>query len=131
MYHYFINPVSTVTRTDATHYLDRLEIELMKVAELKARGALEAYRNEIEWEFMQKFYLNTWYIIFTRFSYVPDIFNEMKKQIVSLFPKYRKNPYLSQANKREQQLLRLLEMEHDFTVEELARIKKLYLASMS
>jgi hypothetical protein len=62
---------------------------------------------------------------------VPDIFEEIKKQIVSLFPEYRKNPYLSQANKREQQLLRLLEMEHDFSVEELERIKVLYLASMA
>lgn len=131
VYHYFINPVSTVTKTDATHHLDRLEIELMKVEELKVRGALETYHNEIEWEFLQKFYLNTWYIIFTRFSYVPDIFNEMKKQIVSLFPEYRNNPYLLQANKREQQLLRLLEMEHDFTVKELERIKTLYLASMT
>lgn len=131
VYHYFINPVSTVTRTDATHHLDRLEIELMKVGELKARGALDIYHDEIEWEFVQRFYLNTWYIIFTRFSYVPDIFGEMKKQILSLFPAYGKNPYLSQANKREQQLLRLLEMEHDFSVEELERIKTLYLASMA
>lgn len=131
VYHYFINPASTVTKTDATHHLDRLEIELMKVRELKVRGALEVYHKEIEWDFLQKYYLNTWYIIFTRFSYVPDIFNEMKRQILALFPEYRKNPYLSQANKREQQLLRLLEMEHNFTVEELERIKTLYLASMA
>lgn len=131
VYHYFINPVSTVTKTDATHHLDRLEIELMKVQELKVRGAWEVYHDEIEWEFVQKFYLNTWYLIFTRFSYVPDIFKEMKEQLLSLFPKYKSNLYLSQANKREEQLLRLLELEHDFTVEELERIKTLYLASMT
>lgn len=130
LYHYFINPVSTVMEADAAHHLERLDIELMKVEELKKRGALKTYYHEIEWEFIQKFYLNTWYIIFTRFSYVPDIFNEMKNQIVRLFPNYRKNPYLSQANLREQQLLRLLEMNHNFTVEELERIKMLYLASM-
>lgn len=130
MYHYFVNPSSTVMEGDAAHHLERLEIELMKVEELKIRGAFEFYSNEIEWEFIQRFYLNTWYIVFTRFSYVPDIFGEMKKQIVRLFPEYKKNPYLMQANPREQQLLRLLEMEHNFSVEELERIKKLYLASM-
>lgn len=130
MYHYFINPSSTVTKVDALHHLERLEIEVMKVEELKRRGGLVLYYREIEWEFLQKFYLNTWYIIFTRFSYVPDIFGEMKKKIVELFPDFWKNPYLAQANPREGQLLRLLNMEHDFQVEELEKIKQLYLASM-
>lgn len=130
MYHYFINSASTVTAINAVHHLQRMEIELMKVEELKARGAFPWYYHEIEWEFIQRYYLNTWYLIFTRFSYVPDIFNEMKTQILQLFPKYKENPYLSRANLREQQLLRILEMEHTFSVEELEKIKKLYLASM-
>lgn len=130
VYHYFINPDSTTTKKDAAHHLERLDIEVKLLEEFKARGAMKVYHDEIERDFIQRYYLNTWYIIFTRFSYVPDIFREMKKQILGLFPNYRDNPYLSQVNKREQQLLRLLEMEHDFTVEELERIKILYLASM-
>ena len=130
LYHYYINSVSTVTGKNAEHHLHRLNIELMKVEELKTKGALEVYYHEIEWEFIQNFYLNTWFIIFTRFTYVPDILAEMKKHILRLFPKYYENPYLHLANKREQQLIKILRMEHDFTVEELEKIKILYLESM-
>lgn len=129
-YHYFVNSSSTVTAVNGSHQLDRLEIELLKVEELKRRGALEVFHQEIEWEFIQKFYLNTWFIIFTRFSYIPEIFGEMKEKIQELFPGYQKNPYLKQANAREQQLLRLLEFNHKFSTEELEKIKWVYLASM-
>lgn len=130
LYHYFINPVSTTTAVNTDHQLDRLAIELMTVEAFKERGAFDLFHDEIEWEFIQKFYLNTVYIIFTRFTYIPDIFEDMKQNILELFPNYCSNPYLASANAREKQLLRLLEMDCTLTPALLEGIKKAYLSTM-
>jgi len=129
LYHYFINPVSTTTTVNASHQLDRLTVELLTINAYKQYGAFDIYHDEIEWEFLQKFYLNTWYIIFTRFSHIPDIFSDMKEKILSLFPDYKLNPYLSRANKREKQLLRLLEIDADLKPDTLEKIRQAYLST--
>ena len=190
------------------------EIEMMKVEEFKRRGAFEIYHDEIEWDFLKYYYLNTWFIIFKRFSYVPDIYSEMKQAIIEVFPKFYDeysranyircpvkwksyflycfllfnvawfklfykvcsaplmrqgldkttriieitikqnkddfcipecwfpnfwnhdfgtqeysydNPYMYKMNKREEQLMRMLILDHNFTVDELERIKRGYL----
>ena len=127
MYHYFINPVSTVTSTNATHQLDRLTTELMLIDAFKERGAFEVWHDEIERDFLQRFYLNTWHIVFTRFSYIPDIFPKMKKSIMQLFPNYKKNPYFME---RDEPMLELLEMNPEPQPEELEMIRKAYLSDL-
>lgn len=127
MYHYFVNPASTVTSINALHQLDRLKIELMIVDAFKERGAFELWHDEIERDFLQRFYLNTWHIVFTRFSYIPDIFSDMKRSILQLFPDYRKNPYFM---KREEPMLELLEMEPEPRTEELAAVRQAYLSAL-
>lgn len=127
MYHYFVNPASTVTSINAPHQLDRLTTELMLIDAFKERGAFEVWHDEIERDFLQRFYLNTWHIVFTRFSYVPDIFSEMKKNIMRLFPDYKKNPYFVE---REEPMLELLEMNPEPRPEELETIGAAYLAGL-
>ncbi len=127
MYHYFINLASTVTSKDAPHQLDRLTTELMLIDAFKERGAFEPWHDEIERDFLERFYLNTWYIVFTRFSYIPDIFSGMKKSIMQLFPDYKKNPYLM---KREEPLLDLLEMNPEPSLEELAAVREAYVSML-
>lgn len=92
VYHYFFNPRSTITSVNAKHHFDRLKIEVLKVEELKKRGAFDLFYREIEWDFLRLFYLNTWHIFFTRFTYIPDVYADMKKTIVDLFPDYKNNP---------------------------------------
>ena len=53
----------------------------------------------------------------------------MKEKILSLFPDYKLNPYLSQANMREQQLLRLLELDTDLSPDILEKIRQAYLST--
>ena len=96
--------------------------------EFKKRGAFNLFYREIEWDFLQLFYLNTWHIFFTKFTYIPDIYGKMKKTILGLFPDYLNNPYLELATPRQKQLIRMLSLEHDFTLEDLKRIKMAYLA---
>ena len=127
MYHYFINPASTTTSSNTVHHLDNLEIELMLIDTFKERGAFEPWHDEIEWDFLQKFYLSTLYTIFIRFSYVPDIFPVMKKSILQLFPNYRENHYVME---HKDPLLQLLEIDRDLRPKDLAVIQKKFLSSL-
>lgn len=132
LYHYFLNPASTVTSANALHHLERLEVELMLIDDFRDRGALEAWHDEIELDFLERFYINTWHIVFTRFSYIPDIFPIMKSSILQLFPNYMKNPYLAKMEDSSpaKQMLRLLEMNHEFCPEELETVKDAYLSML-
>lgn len=95
LYHYYINPESTVVKKNSTHHFDRLVTETMKIEELKARNFFDQYHDEIEFNFLNLFYLNSLNIFFTRFTTTPvDILNYMKETVVSLFPNYKNNPYL-------------------------------------
>lgn len=127
VYHYYINPNSTVTSHNAKNQLDRLVIEEMILEEYKIRGAFEHFKKDLEWGFIQRFYLNTMYIIFLRFDYIPDIFGYMKSTVLKNFPEYKSNPHMEKCNLREQQLLRLLEIPRDLTLDELNKIKMVYL----
>ncbi len=123
LYHYFINLDSTTTELNAPHQLDRLTTELMLIDAFKERGAFEAWHDEIERDFIQRFYLNTLYTVFTRFSYIPDILPRMKKSIIGLFPNYKKNPYIA---KLEAPLLELLDMDPTPQPEELKAVREAY-----
>ena len=127
LYHYFINANSTTTQMDDIRHLDRIIIEEMKVEEYKKRGFFDKRYREIEWDFLKLYYLNTMYIVFNRFTYIPDIYAHMKRKIEECFPDWQNNPYLNKALPREKQLLRMLAMDHIFDVEELERIKMAYL----
>lgn len=127
VYHYFINPSSTVTTRNALHHLDRLQTELLKVEEYQKRGAFDCFYRQLESDFIQLFYLNTLFILFTRFDYIPDVFNNMKESVLYYFPNYKENLELNNYNKREQLLLQLLEIPGELSMDDLERIKKAYL----
>lgn len=129
LYHYFVNTNSTVTTRNAEHHFDRLAIEIGVLDEYEQRGCFELFHEKLEWNFIKKFYLNTWFIIFTRFDSIPDIFNFMQETILERFPNYKKNPNLGKCTLREQQLLRLLEVPGGLSIEVLQRVKNAYLKS--
>lgn len=70
-YHYIVNDNSTVQRSNSMHHLDRLVIELMKVEKYKEIGMFEEYHDEIEFKFLEVFFVNSIWIIFTRFDKIP------------------------------------------------------------
>lgn len=127
VYHYFINSNSTVTEKNALHQLDRLNIEVLKVEQYKKRGAFEALYHELEYEFIKLFYLNTLYIVFTKFDFIPDIYGFMRHKMYLYFPNFMKNPRISECNEREKLLLSLLEIPRNLSAEEMNRIKTAYL----
>ena len=129
MYHYFMNPTSTIMLQNASHHLDRMKVELMLIEAFRDRGALEGWHDEIEFDFLNRFYINTLHIIFTRFSYIPDVFQMMKKSILQLFPNYKNNPHIIAMEECTfgKQMLRLLEIDHEICPEELAVVRDAYL----
>lgn len=122
---------STITAKNALHHLDRLDIEIGIIEEYKRLGAFDLFKDRLEINFIQKFYLNTIFIIFTRFNYIPDIFNFMKKTVLEFFPDYNNNREIENINEREKLLLRLLDIDGEISLDELYRVKMAYLASFS
>lgn len=128
LYHYYCNTDSTTARHNSLHHLDRLKIELLKIEELKRRNLFETYHDQIEFQFMELYYINTLYILFTKFDSVPiGVFIEMKETVHSLFPNYASNQYLKNSSyKAYPALLQLLELEIDEV--ELNRIAEIFRA---
>lgn len=128
IYHYFISPRSTVTEKNALHHLDRLNIEILKVEEYKRRGAFPLLYKELELEFIKLFYLNTLYIIFMKFNYIPEgVFEFMKDRLLFYFPDYKENPGLKECTARERLLLSLLDIPGGLSVKDMEKIKSAYL----
>ena len=114
LYHYMVNEQSTVMKKDATHHLDRLVIELMKVEEYKRRDLFETFYAEIEFDFLRMYFINTIRILFVRFSQIPyDIIYTMQDNVKMLFPEYQKNPYLSELPQLQQEILKMVSVPLD------------------
>lgn len=77
LYHYFINQNSTVTSRNSISQLDRMDMETLLLDEYIKRGFFEKDNEQIFDEFLTRYFLNTWFIIFTRFDDVPNVLEEM------------------------------------------------------
>lgn len=131
VYHYFVNENSTVASRNVMHHFDRLAIEVGILEEYKARGGYELYKEYLEWRFIHMYYINTLYIIFTCFDYIPDIFNDMKDTVLSYFPRFRDNKLIKERETgRKELLLRLLDFPEHLTMDDLERVKYAYLKSL-
>lgn len=110
-YHYVVNEESTVMQQNASHHLDRLVIELMKVEKYKEIDVFDEYHHEIEFQFLRLFFINTIRILFVRFDNIPyDIIYDMQKWVMDLFPDYKKNPYLDDLPPLQKELLKIVEV---------------------
>ena len=94
-YHYFRRTNSiTQDRNNMTHF-DRLKIEMLKIQKYQELGLFDRYYREIESDFLGLYYLNTLYVMYTKFDTAPfEKFEEMTETIMQLFPHFRDNPYI-------------------------------------
>lgn len=126
LYCYYMNPNSIISSSNQ-HHLDRMAIEEMILELYKENGLFEKYYEQIEWKFIKKYFCDTWFAIFVKMDYIPDILSTMRKKIYDTFPNYMKNPYIVKMGIFDQMLLKMLEPEEVYTVEELEYIKEGYL----
>lgn len=111
LYHYVVNEQSTIMQQNASHHLDRLVIELMKVEEYQRRGIFEEFHAEIEMKFLQMYFINTIRILFVRFREIPyDIIYIMQENVKEIFPNYQDNPYLDELPQLQRELLKMVEV---------------------
>ncbi|MDE6852996.1 MAG: glycosyltransferase [Lachnospiraceae bacterium] len=114
LYHYMINENSTIMEQNATHHLDRLVIELMKIEEYKRRGLFAQFHDWIEFNFLRMYFINTIRILFVRFDKIPyDMVYTMQQQVLELFPDYEKNPYLDTLPQLQSELLKIVKVPLD------------------
>lgn len=111
-YHYVVNEASTVMEQNAGHHLDRLVIEVMKVEKYKEDGTFQEYHDEIEYNFLRLFFINTIRILFVRFDQIPyQIIYDMQRWVRELFPHYQGNPYLEKLPPLQLELLKIIQVD--------------------
>lgn len=112
LYHYYVNPASTVLSPDASHHFDILTVHKMLWAECEGRGFLAEYRKEVEYQFLTLCYLVAMKIISLRLKKAPyNFFLELKEETLKRIPDYRANPYIKDyVTEMNQMLLQLLDL---------------------
>lgn len=112
LYHYYVNPASTVLSPDASHHFDILTVHKMLWAEYESRGFLSKYRKEAEYQFLTLCYLVAMKIISLRLKRAPyDFFLELKEETLKRIPDYHANPYIKDyVTEMNQMLLQLLDL---------------------
>lgn len=71
-----------------------VQLELLKKL-VSNKKYVERYYNEIEFHFLYSYYMETLYFAGIGHKYLSvDVFKNMQKLVLELFPKYEENPYL-------------------------------------
>ena len=100
LYHYRYHDSSTVHLRNSMHHLDRLKIELMKLEELINRNFYDTYIQNIEFEFLHLYFVNTIITMLRRMDEIPEgIVQEMQRTVKTLFPNWRENELLKNQAK--------------------------------
>lgn len=110
LYHYYINPHSTVLTPNAAHHFHILTADMMLWEECGERGFLQTYRKELEYTFLTLCYLAGLKVISLRFTSFPyDFFLQLKEETLKRVPDYHANPYIKDyVTEFNQVLLQLL-----------------------
>jgi hypothetical protein len=119
LYYYYVNPNSTTMSCNCLSYMDRLTIEEKKLSAYRELGIFELYYPEIEYRFVQFFFIKTVYMVVSRcYDFSLSMFLHMKRQLFQLFPKFKVNKYLiSELHPLEQTFLAMADC--DYTQENL------------
>lgn len=95
LYHYYVNPTSTVLQKDSFYHIDMLTVQLQLWAELKERNMFENYHDELEYEFLFSCYLSFLKLIALRFETPPySLYQILRTCTLSIVPDYTKNKYV-------------------------------------
>lgn len=108
-YFYYQHGDSTTHSVDRKKCLDRMEAMRIMMRYAEENGALEEFRDVVEYQFSNLFYRNT------LFSYMQGKFRknmrfiqELGEEMVATFPEFRQNPYYQQnVNEYERKLIDL------------------------
>ena len=115
-YHYFINYQSTVLKKNETYHMDLMKINELKYQEYKKRGVFDKYREALEFDMLDTWYLCMIKMLVYRYdnevSY--DYFISLKTRIYELIPDANSNKYIEKNfSDIQKMLMKLLECNVD------------------
>lgn len=96
MYHYFVNPDSTVMQRNVERHLELLDVGLLLWQEYQERGLVSLYGAALEYDFIRVFYFLGVKMLAHRFdspSY--NVFCYMQDRIQELVPAWQDNYYIN------------------------------------
>lgn len=126
-YHYYHHPESSMMKRNNPAFFDRLSNEVKLIQEYKSRGALKARYAYIMFDFLERYYLNSWHVFFTHFDDIPEVYYEMRKTIYRIIPGWEDLFPIDTFAPIHQLLLRFLRDRSHATKKELQALKNEYL----
>ena len=115
MYYYYQHNSSTVHYISEDKCNDRMAAAALLLEECKSRGLLEKYREEIEYRFVELYY------VITLFSYMQGArrrkltyVRKMREYAAVQFPGFQDNRYYKQYTGEEEKKLIAMQMKSDF-----------------
>jgi len=95
LYHYFVNPMSTVLQKNAMHHIDWLTVMLIKWHEWESRKVFGLYHTELEYEFLITCYCGIFRTLILRYDNPSYSLYLLLRQItLEHIPNYQANPYI-------------------------------------
>lgn len=106
LYYYYQHDTSTVHSFSEKRCTDRLDAGRLMLSIAKEKGYLDEFKDEVEYKFIQLFYINTLFTYMpcvkpTKVSYV----RKMTKELLKEFPNFRKNKYYIERTHEEEKKL--------------------------
>lgn len=93
LYHYFVNPKSTIYKQNAYYHVDWITIQLKKWKDYDARGLLDIYHEELECDLLYNAvcFMKT---LMLRYDQPPFSLYQLEKRIIhQRIPDYKRNAY--------------------------------------
>lgn len=106
LYHYYVNPESTVLKKNMPYHYDIFKVNLIKWEEYIRRGALKKYPEAVKYDFLLTYYIAGMKMLALRFDETPyEMVYELQKTTKELVPDYRENKYVKRDAKEIYRLL--------------------------
>ena len=125
LYYYYQHQVSTVHHISEEKCRDRMKAASLLYDQCKERGFLEEYQQEIEYRFVELYYVNT------LFSYLAGVerpklsfLRELRQGVRERFPGFGRNPYYLENTGGEEQRLIALQQRWNLGFYLLYRLKQ-------
>lgn len=130
LYHYYVNPQSTVRQRGQQYHFDQMEVMLLFLQECSKRRFLQFYKEMVEWMFLEQYYVYMLWKVFEQFPELSyTVYLEMKQTIKKLIPDYKMNPYRKwECNQFDDVILKLLDYELD--AQQFNRVRRQFVESI-
>ncbi|MBD5462814.1 MAG: glycosyltransferase family 2 protein [Lachnospiraceae bacterium] len=97
LYHYFVNPNSTIMKENADYHTDYITVYLLLWREWIKRGFYPHFKHELEYDYLYSFYFCFLRILIVRYT-TPSysLFLLLKQLFLERVPDYCTNPYIDE-----------------------------------